>query len=118
MARDEARRKKREQKQRVSGSSYAPAGEDVPSRTVTKYKLPPQLSKSKVLEIIQKPNASGEVIIPVFILKDEIDRRLTTDEMLQLHLDVERSDEKLKMFELLKARLVTAAEKTTPENSI
>ena len=41
-------------------------------------------------------------VIPVFILKDEINKNLSKDQMIQLYLDLERSSFKIEMFELLR----------------
>jgi hypothetical protein len=99
MERDRVRLEKRE---RVKGAQTAPGpGEAGNVRTKVRYSLPPNLSKGRVLEIIQKLNTSGEVLIPVFILKDEIDTKLSKDEMIQLHLDFERSGRKAEMFSLV-----------------
>jgi hypothetical protein len=104
MERDLERTRRREASKAASPTPPA-SGESPPPPTV-KYSLPPNLSKARVLEFIQKLNASGEVIIPVFILREEIDKRLTKEQMLQLHLDLERSAYKSEIFQVLK-RAVT-----------
>jgi len=67
-----------------------------------KYTVPPNISKIKVLEFIQKLNASGEVIISILILKNKIDKRMTRYQMLRLNLHFYRYYYISVLFELLK----------------
>ena len=107
LERDMQRWERQEAKKRAAQSGLATAPESPRPATAPKvqYRLPPNLSKTKVLEIIQKLNTSGEVLIPVFVLKDEIDKKLTKDEMIRLHLAWERSEQKAAMFQDLRAAL-------------
>jgi hypothetical protein len=88
----------KKEKQNVYSASVEPRFR---TETKVKYQLPPNLTKAKVLEIIQNLNTSGEVIIPVFILKDEINPKLHRDDMISIHLRLERSKVKVEIFENL-----------------
>lgn len=67
-----------------------------PSRVV--YKLPPNLTKTKILEIITKLNTSGEVLIPAAIYRSDIDPNMDKKAMVDFCIDYDRSETKGTIF--------------------
>lgn len=77
---------------------------------IVKYGLPPKLSKKRVVEYIDSMNRSGEVIIPIYLLKSEIAKELgqdmATSDMQQLFLDFDRSKYRNQIYEILRKAVV------------
>ena len=68
-----------------------------------------------MLELIQKLYASGEVIVSVFLLRQELGADVTKEGMLDRYLYLDRSPWKAHMFDVLKRAMAEYEESTRRE---